>query len=240
MELLTIIPARSNSKRLQNKNLLPFAGRPLIDWTLDLALKSNQIKTIHVSTDSHEIAYRAESKGISIDFLRPAELSRDDTPMALVIKHCLEEHKKRGKQFSHILLLQPTSPLRTKVQVDQAVKLLHAKSSNSGLISFSYMPSSINPRKMFSVFLDQSEMLLKYGGKEMNFELDSQPRFPIRNGPAIYISEVAALYDGLYRKGIICFEMPWVDSIDIDTLEDFYIAESIMLRRLEFGRMDSV
>ena len=93
---------------------------------------------------------------------------------------------------------------------------------------------------MFSVFLDQSEMLLKYGGKEMNFELDSQPRFPIRNGPAIYISEVAALYDGLYRKGIICFEMPWVDSIDIDTLEDFYIAESIMLRRLEFGRMDSV
>jgi N-acylneuraminate cytidylyltransferase len=109
MSLLALIPARGDSKEIPRKNIKEFCGKPLIAWAIEAAQKASGIDRIVLSTEDHEIAEVAQKWGAEVPFMRPAELAGDDTPGIEPVLHALEQLPT----FDEVLLLQPTSPLRT-------------------------------------------------------------------------------------------------------------------------------
>ncbi len=114
MSTVACIFARSGSKGIPNKNIQVFNGKPLIAWTVELALKVKQIDQVYVSTDSEEIAKVAESAGAIIPFIRPSELATDTSPEIRSWQHFLESiREKNGKLPDVFVSLPTTSPLRS-------------------------------------------------------------------------------------------------------------------------------
>ncbi len=106
---IMIIPARGNSKRIKNKNIKLFNGKPIIHYAIDSAVKSNLFDKIHISTDSYKIKKIVKKKGIEIDFLRPKKISGDFTPLIDVFKYVIEEYSKKGLEYhKEKLLLRET------------------------------------------------------------------------------------------------------------------------------------
>ncbi len=130
--VVCIITARGGSKGIPRKNVLPLAGKPVIAWTIEAALQSPSVSDVIVSTDDDEIAEVSREWGAEVPFMRPAELSQDDSPhMAVMIHaiHWLERH--RDLRPDYIMLLQPTSPLRTSEDIDAAVRVTRENSAVS-------------------------------------------------------------------------------------------------------------
>ncbi|GER94597.1 acylneuraminate cytidylyltransferase family protein [hot springs metagenome] len=117
--ILAIIPARGGSKGLPRKNIKLLLGKPLIAWTIEQALNSKYIDRLIVSTEDEEIAEISQKYGAEIPFLRPKELAQDDTPTIDVIDHVI---MKLNQQYDITLLLEPTSPIRRKNDLDKAVE----------------------------------------------------------------------------------------------------------------------
>ena len=124
--ILAIIPARGGSKGLPRKNVLPLVGKPLIAWTIDAAKKSKYIDKCILSTDNKEIASIAQSYNCEVPFMRPEELSCDETPSFSVVAHAVEFLKKNKLQYDYLILLEPTSPLRDANDIDCAMENLVA------------------------------------------------------------------------------------------------------------------
>ena len=129
--LLAIIPARGGSKRLPRKNILDLAGKPLIAWTIEAALNSKYIDRIVVSTDDQEIANISIKYGAEVPFLRPKSLATDDASSIDTVINVLGEVEIINQHYEYIVLLQPTSPLRTEIDIDKAIELLEKKSADS-------------------------------------------------------------------------------------------------------------
>ena len=126
-EVLALIPARGGSKSIPRKNIRPFAGHPLIAYSLAAALAARTVDRVIVSTDDHEIAEVAYSYGAETPFLRPAELAQDDTPDLPVFLHALDWlEANEGYQPDILVQLRPTSPFRRTWHIDQAVERLMA------------------------------------------------------------------------------------------------------------------
>ncbi len=117
--LMALIPARGNSKGLPGKNTAPLSGKPLIAWSIAAALESAYVDSVVVSTDSQEIAGIAKSFDAEVPFLRPSILAMDDTPGIAPVLHACQ----MLPGYDLVVVLQPTSPLRT-------AKMLDANSSN--------------------------------------------------------------------------------------------------------------
>lgn len=121
-EILALIPARGGSKSIPRKNILGFAGYPLISYSIAAGLAAENISRVLVSTDDERIAAIASDYGAEVPFLRPDEISQDDTPDLPVFQHALEWlQAKEGYKPEIVVQLRPTSPLRRKIHVDQAV-----------------------------------------------------------------------------------------------------------------------
>ncbi|WP_298062295.1 acylneuraminate cytidylyltransferase family protein [uncultured Rikenella sp.] len=135
MKVLAIIPARGGSKGLPGKNIRPLLGKPLIGWTIEQAKASKYITEIFVSTDSQEIADVAERFGVSVPELRPAELASDTAPSSGFVVYTIEKLRREGKEFDYIILLEPTSPLRTSRDIDSAVELALSHPDKVGVVS---------------------------------------------------------------------------------------------------------
>src|SRR5690349_12171236 len=117
--ILAIIPARGGSKSIPYKNLAPLVGKPLIAWTIEEAKKSKYIDRLILSSEDEQIIKTAKAYGCEAPFIRPAELSLDETPGIAPVLHALKEIKEH---YDYILLLQPTSPLRTAEDIDKALE----------------------------------------------------------------------------------------------------------------------
>ncbi|WP_081606361.1 cytidylyltransferase domain-containing protein [Helicobacter cinaedi] len=129
---LAIIPARSGSKGLPDKNIKSLCGKPLLAWSIESALDSAYIDEVVVSTDSSVYADIAKSYGANVPFLRPESLSSDTTTTFDVLKHCIRFYKESlGKSFDYIVLLEPTSPLREKGDIDKMIEKLIAEKADS-------------------------------------------------------------------------------------------------------------
>ena len=127
-KILAIIPARGGSKGLPGKNIKSLCGKPLIGWSIEQAQASEYIDEIFVSTDSSEIVAVAESFGIKVPFLRPSELATDTSPSSAFVLHTIAYYRNKGQEFDYILLLEPTSPLRKKGDIDNCIALLEEDS----------------------------------------------------------------------------------------------------------------
>ncbi|MBE0470919.1 MAG: acylneuraminate cytidylyltransferase family protein [Methyloprofundus sp.] len=233
MSVLILIPARKGSKRLPGKNSRPFAGMPLIAWTIKAALSSNLEADVVVSTDSEKIAELSKEYGALIPFIRPEELAADTSPGIDVINHALDTLNRKGKAYKYIILLQPTSPLRQSWHVTEALNMLQENSIRS-VISVTKVSHPIewtlelSQSNSMDSFIDEQLPLLKNRSQEL------QERYRI-NG-AIYAARVDDLIkeQSFYMSsGVMAYKMEKQYSVDIDDIDDFKYAENLMLLSLK-------
>lgn len=223
--ILTVIPARGGSKGLKDKNILPLAGKPLIVYTIEAARKSRFVREVIVTTDSRKIAAVARRYGAQTPFLRSKDLATDKAPTLGVLQHAVREYEKiTGKKFDYILLLQCTTPLRTARHIDEAVQLFLNHNEDS-LISC-YKGQAVHPSIMY---MQKCGRLISFCEKgKLKRRQDFQEVY-VRNG-AIYLMSRELLMEKNLIVGArpLLYIMSRWQSVNIDTREDFNIAELIL------------
>ncbi len=149
-EVLAVIPARGGSKSIPRKNILPFAGHPLLAYSIAAALQSDLVTRTIVSTDDEEIAAVARQYGAEVPFLRPAEHAQDATPDLPVFVHAVEWFREtEGYLPEMVVQLRPTTPVRPPGCVDDGIKVLRARPDADSLRAV--VPSGQNPHKMWRI-----------------------------------------------------------------------------------------
>lgn len=182
MKNLAIIPARSGSKGLKNKNIKMLNGKPLMWYSIDASKKSNLFDEIMVSTDSEEYAKIARECGASVPFLRSEKNSLDTASSIDAIKEVLYKYYERGKTFSTYCLLQPTSPLRTDVDIINAYDML-IKLNADAITSVCIVDHPID----WTMTLDESKSLNEFRKIDKKVARQKLQKYYRLNG-AIYIS----------------------------------------------------
>lgn len=215
MKVLAIIPARGGSKGIPRKNVIPFLGKPLIQWSIDAALDSKIITDVVVTSDDDEIL-ELSRKTLNVKTIkRPKELAEDDSRTEPVLIHALESIK--NIKYDYLVLLQPTSPLRNANHIDKAFYKLKELNANS-LISVCYMEH--HPYKSFRI----NEKGFLEGIINNDFPFSPRQELPktVRANGAIYIIKVETFIEKkiLLTSETTFFEMSKENSLDIDTIED--------------------
>ena len=224
MTTIATICARGGSKGLPGKNIRPFAGLPLIAHSIRFALRHPAISAVYVSTDDAEIARIAREAGAVVPYLRPPELARDDTPKLPVIEHLIAHLEAQGQTIARIVDLQPTSPLRIPADLDGC--LARADAPNAPGLVLTVFDSGFNPYfNLVEQQPDGSVSLFKGGGHTAR---QNAPAVWALNG-SIYVWRREALAHaarhGLWSVSVAAHVMPPQRSVDIDTADDFALAE---------------
>lgn len=223
-KFLAIIPARGGSKGIPNKNIMAISGKPLIAYTIDAGKKSKYIDEIIVSTDSEVIKVIAQQYGAKVPFLRPEELSNDTSKSIDVVMHSIDFYKKNDINFDYVILLQPTSPLRTFKHLDEAIEKL-IESNSTSLVSV--CEACENPVLMRSIENEKLKEVISFEGT--NLRRQDLPTFYIFNG-ALYINSNDMLVNKkkFVDENTIPYVMNKESSIDIDTMLDARLVELII------------
>jgi CMP-N,N'-diacetyllegionaminic acid synthase len=225
--VLALIPARGGSKGIPGKNLVPLAGRPLIAHTIACARAVPEIGRVIVSTDCDEIAQCATSLGAEVPFLRPPEISADDTPMLAVLQHLLGWLRAAGTAPEGIVLLQPTSPLRRPESIAAALALFHARQADS-VVSVTAVPHHCTPGSLLRMDAD-GRVAPAFPEMAQALRRQDKPLFHARNGPAVLVLRPDVIDAGqLYTARTYGFPMSRRESFDIDEREDLAIAEALL------------
>lgn len=225
MKRIAIIPARSGSKGLKDKNIKELNGKPLLAYSIEAALDSKQFDKVFVSTDSQIYADIAIQYGADASFLRSDKNSTDAAGSWDVVREVIDTFKSIGEEYDEIMLLQATSPLRTSEDIINAVELLKEKGGNAvvSLTECDHSPIWCNtlPKDCSMDGFDREEY--------KDLPRQSLPVFYRYNG-AIYLVTKDELHNTghMLEKGCYAYVMPQSRSIDIDTALDFMIAETIM------------
>lgn len=224
---LAIIPARGGSKRLPKKNIKDLLGRPLIAWTIEAALQSEYIDEIIVTSDDDEILNIAKQYGAPIILDRPEHLSSDEAIRDAAIEHAIEFHgEMSGKHFDYVICLPPTSPLRFSHHIDNAIEFLYAKHAEA-VISVCQVDHPVQWSNLLPTDLSMADFLPPELKHSRTQDLESYHRV---NG-AIYICDTKQF---LHQKtmyienNIYAFIMEKMNSVDIDDMLDFMLAETIL------------
>jgi len=229
MRLVGLIPARGGSKGIPGKNIAQCAGKPLLAWTCEAAAGSRKLGRTLLSTDSQEIAALGRKLGVEAPFLRPADLARDDTPALPVLRHALDWLASQGEKADALVLLQPTSPLRTSRHIDEAAELFE-KAGADTVVSVVDVPHRYHPS---SVMVERGGCLHPYAeGAETVTRRQDQALLLARNGPAVLIVSGVMIRSGaLYGGRTVGYRMTQQDSIDIDTADELRFAELALAAR---------
>lgn len=225
--IIGIIPARGGSKGLPRKNILPLHGKPLIAWTIEQAKASEYVDKVIVTTDDEEIASVARTHGAEVPFTRPRELATDTATSLDVILHALDWFTTRGDIFDMLVLLQPTSPLRTSADISNAIELMFVKKA---LAVISVCETEHHPY--------WSNVLAPDGSMDgfLRPELSNKNRQELptcyRLNGAIYAADCAYVrsQQGFFGKQTYAYVMPKERSIDIDAKIDFQFVEFLLQR----------
>ena len=223
--IMAIIPARGGSKGIPKKNIKPLLGKPLISYSIEHAKKSEYINKVIVSTEDKEIAEISKEYGAEV-IERPEELAKDETPTIEVIFHVLKVLKAKNYTPDIVILLQPTSPLRTAEDIDKAVELF----LNSGCESVvSVCEVEHSPYWCFEI--EEGYLKSLFGDEYLRRRRQDLEKVYVPNG-AMYISTPKNLrkYKGFYCLRTIPYIMPPERSIDIDNEVDFMLAELLTKR----------
>jgi CMP-N,N'-diacetyllegionaminic acid synthase len=212
---LGIITARGGSKGIPRKNVKLFDGLPLIYYTINAALESN-LNEVIVSTDCEEIAEISNKYNAKVS-LRPASLSKDDTPTLDVLKYI---SRNIDKEYEIFVTLQPTSPFRTSTHINEALSYFYKNSYADSLVSVQIVPHSFDSTKLMKL-----EGVFLHGNNEI-IRRQNIHKFYARNG-AIYITKKCNLDLGIFSGNILPYPMDKISSIDIDDEEDWLIGESV-------------
>jgi len=230
--ILGIITARGGSKGILGKNIKELAGKPLIAYTIEAAKESGVFDRVIVSTDDEKIAHVARQYGCEVPFMRPAELAGDTTPHAPVLAHAvtwLRDNENYKPDF--VMILQPTAPLRTARHIQEAAGLIMANGADS-VVSVSEVPSHHHPRWQHTI--DAHNRMAIFTGEpfaEIVRRKQDLSKTYTRNG-AIYLFKTNLLFDSskpnFYGTHVAAYIMKPEESVNIDTMEDWQEAESIL------------
>ncbi|AWW26386.1 cytidylyltransferase domain-containing protein [Acetobacterium sp. KB-1] len=222
--LIGIIPARSGSKGLEDKNIKILNGKPLIAYTIETALKSKVFDKLIVSTDSQEYAEISRFYGAEVPFLRPKYLSGDEAATNDVIVDIIERLEACGEKYDSLMILQPTSPLRRIEDIVNSINLLNEKSANA-IISLCEMDHS----PVYAGLIPEDLRIDGFIKKGISSRRQDLPRYYHPNG-AIYLAKVNYFMEhrDLYQDKCYAYIMNKRNSIDIDDQFDFEFVEFIM------------
>lgn len=225
MKVVGIIPARGGSKGVLRKNIRKVAGEPLIAYSIKATQESKMLTSFFVTTDDQEIAEVSKRCGSPV-LMRPPELARDDSPMVATVMNALEYAEKQNGKYHAIVLIQPTSPIRTGADIDAVVELLERDDAVDGVISVCTM-QDIHPARMYH--LDNENRM-----KSLNQELETGQR---QNLPPVYYRN-GALY--AVRRSVLveqntlmptnkrAYVMPSEYLVNIDDERDLIIADVLV------------
>jgi CMP-N-acetylneuraminic acid synthetase len=230
VNILGLIPARGGSKAIPRKNIISLAGKPLIAYTCLAALESQRLNRVLTNTDDEAIAQISRQYGVNVPFLRPDPLASDEAPILPVIQHTLKWLLDAESYLPDlVVLLQPTSPLRTSTHIDDALGLMEASEADT-LVSVQEVPHHFSPGSLMQ--LDEQGFLQSYQRGEMILRRQEKPRFYARNGPAILAVRRDVLESGrLYGDKVLPYLMGRFESIDVDDIFDLTLVEALLYYR---------
>lgn len=224
MKTLYVIPARGGSKGIPHKNIKPLAGKPLIGYSIDVARQLAADDDICLTTDDPDIAATAESMGLNVPFLRPASLATDTCGTYEVLIHALDFYRDRGIDYDTLVLLQPTSPMRTADDVRAAMALY---SPDIDMV-VTVKEAASNP--YYNCYETDNDGFLHISKGDGGYtRRQDAPKVWEYNG-AVYVINV----ESLRRMPLSAFTrrrmsvMPAERSVDLDTPVDWLIAEKLI------------
>jgi CMP-N,N'-diacetyllegionaminic acid synthase len=230
MSIVAVIPARGGSKGIPRKNLVRIAGRPLIAYAIDAARTAVSVDRVLISTDDSEIADVARELGAEVPFLRPPELADDTAPMLGVLRHALAWLESQRMTVEALVLLQPTSPLRTGRHVEEAIALFRSAPPSS-VVSVVEVPHQFNPVSVMKLSA-QGTLTPFFGDQAVVTRRQDKPKAYARNGPAVLVCHPDTLRSGeLYGASCLPYLMSEEDSLDIDGPRDLTVAEQALKNR---------
>lgn len=229
MNILGIIPARGGSKGVPGKNIKDLNGIPLIAYAINEGKKSKYINKLIVSTDDNEIARVSKKYNVEIPFMRPKELAQDNSNAIDAYIYTLNKMEKDfGYRADILVVLQPTSPLRTSEHIDEAIEML-LKSKGDSVISVCEVEHS---PYWYKVVDNEGKITSFVEFKESNANRQELPKVYRPNG-AIYVfkRELITELKTYYTDKSYGYVMKQEDSVDIDTILDFKFAEMLINER---------
>ena len=220
---LAIIPARSGSKRIKNKNIKNFFGKPIIYWSIKLAIETNLFDKIIVSTDSHKIAKLSRSYGAETPFIRPKNLSNDYVNTNEVIKHSIKWFKSKKIDFDYVCCIYPTAPFLTKKNIKKGLKLLTTKKK-----LFSFTVTSFPHPIERALSVKKNGEVIPLSKKN---EIKRSQEFNI------FYHDIGQMYWGrsdaflenkkIFSKNSVAIQVPRYLSHDINTIDEWKNAEMV-------------
>lgn len=231
MTRLAVIPARGGSKRIPDKNIRDFCGKPMVAHILDAARESELFDTIHVSTDSSTIAEVVTRLGTPIDFMRPKSLADDQTPIMPVLKYVAKEYEQQGHSFDQIWLLMACAPLVSADDLKLAESLFTAAGGHDPLLAVSEYPVPIEwafSRESGGHLKPVQPGMFAMRSQDMEKKYFDAGSFAIFTANTVLSSEGAGS-----DTGFIGYTLPKGTAIDIDDEEDWALAQAIFRARSE-------
>lgn len=231
-KILAYIPARAGSKRIPGKNIKFFLGKPLIVYTIEQALYCPIVDRVIVDTDSEKTAKIARRHGAEVPFLRPSKLARDDSKTIDAVLYMLDRLEKEQEYVpTHLLILQATSPLRKQQDILDCWRLMQSTDATTVLTVCSTHPV------LFHMNTKQ-DIILVNGREGMSTNTQAWPPAYITNGCFVYVVDVPTLKREKKiitrkTKAVIC---PKWRSVDIDTPEEWVMAETIYKNRVKIEK----
>ncbi len=224
MKNIAIIPARSGSKGLSDKNIKILNDKPLLAYTIEAAVACLRFDAVMVSTDSEVYAEIARRYGAEVPFLRSRKTSSDEASSWDTVLEVLDEYEKRGQVFDTFCLLQPTSPMRTAEDIISAYDVFNEKDA-SAVVSMVEVDHALS----WCGVIGTDGSIEDFISRDSSGRRQSQPVYYRPNG-AIFVQRIDDFRKDqfTYRKGAYAYVMPKERSVDIDTEFDLRFAEFLM------------
>lgn len=224
-ERVAVILARGGSKRIPNKNIIEFFGKPLIAWTIEAALKTNLFETVLVSTESEQIAEVALKYGAKVPFLRNANYDDFSTSSEATLTALKQLKEWNNKDYKTVVQLMANCPLRTASNIKDQLKYFESFSNRRSILSgFKY--GMFNPWWAYKKTKDGSYSRI-FENIETITRSQDLPELICPSG-ATWISEVITLYEEntFYSEGYSFYELGWIPAVDIDDESDLLLAKA--------------
>ena len=221
--VLALVPARGGSKGIPDKNIRLLGGQTLLYYAAQAAQASGVVDRTVLTTDSDRVAAEGRRAGIEVPFMRPVSLAQDDTPMLPVIEHAVNALTEGGWEPEIVVLLQPTSPLRTGLHIRTAVQALRETEADS-VVTVVELPRHLSPDYVMRI--DQGQLVpFLPEGTRITRRQDTRPAF-VRDGTAyVFWTRTLGEMRSIYGEHCHPLVIPAHESITIDTPDDWDAAE---------------
>lgn len=233
MKILGLVPARKGSRRVPGKNAKLLGGKPLVAWTFETAMACEGLDKVCLSTDDPTLVEIARQHGVDVPFMRPDHLCSDTASTIDVVLHALDHYRDAGETFDGVMLLQPTSPFRQVETLALAAQTFRQLGGTRDLVSVS--PAESPPQWMF--YIRNSRLSPVTGWSDLQGRSqDLEPAYRL-NG-SIYLTSTPTLRNEKRFVHPECWPIEMAggrEAIDIDTPEDWCLAELALSRGLEAG-----